>query len=41
LAAQEADWVDLDSPLLLVRDREPTLHYRGALIYPPEPELWG
>jgi len=41
LAAQEADWVDLDGPLLLVRDREPTLHYRGALIYPPEPELWG
>jgi L-Ala-D/L-Glu epimerase len=41
LLAQGADWVDLDGPLLLARDREPALHYEGALVHPPEPELWG
>lgn len=41
LLAQGADWVDLDGPLLLARDREPHLRYEGALVYPPEPQLWG
>ena len=41
LLAQDADWVDLDGPLLLARDREPGLRYEGALVHPPEPELWG
>jgi L-alanine-DL-glutamate epimerase-like enolase superfamily enzyme len=41
LLAQDADWVDLDGPLLLARDRRPGLVYDGALIHPPEPELWG
>src|SRR5262245_11591227 len=41
LLAQGADWVDLDGPLLLARDREPRLHYQGALLQPPTPELWG
>ena len=41
LLAQDADWVDLDGPLLLARDREPHLHYEGALVHPPEPKLWG
>jgi L-alanine-DL-glutamate epimerase-like enolase superfamily enzyme len=41
LLAQNADWVDLDGPLLLARDRAPALHYNGALVYPPEPRLWG
>jgi L-alanine-DL-glutamate epimerase-like enolase superfamily enzyme len=41
LLAQGADWVDLDGPLLLARDREPGLHYEGALVYPPEAALWG
>jgi L-Ala-D/L-Glu epimerase / N-acetyl-D-glutamate racemase len=41
LLAQGADWVDLDGPLLLARDREPALHYEGALVHPPEPQLWG
>jgi L-alanine-DL-glutamate epimerase-like enolase superfamily enzyme len=41
LLAQNADWVDLDGPLLLVRDREPGLRYDGALVHPPAPELWG
>ncbi len=41
LLAQGADWVDLDGPLLLARDREPALRYEGALVHPPEPRLWG
>ena len=41
LLAQTADWVDLDGPLLLARDRHPGLTYDGALVYPPSPELWG
>jgi L-alanine-DL-glutamate epimerase-like enolase superfamily enzyme len=41
LLAQSADWVDLDGPLLLARDREPALRYEGALVHPPEAELWG
>jgi L-Ala-D/L-Glu epimerase / N-acetyl-D-glutamate racemase len=39
--AQDADWVDLDGPLLLERDRVPGLSYDGATIFPPSPELWG
>jgi len=41
LLAQEADWVDLDGPLLLARDRVPALAYEGALVSPPPPALWG
>ena len=41
LVAQEAEWVDLDGPLLLAHDREPGLRYEGATIFPPSPELWG
>ena len=41
LLAQDADFVDLDGPLLLARDRSPSLAYEGALVYPPEPALWG
>ena len=41
LVAQDVDWVDLDGPLLLARDRDPALRYAGALAYPPEPRLWG
>lgn len=41
LVGQGADVVDLDGPLLLDRDREPGLHYEGATLYPPAPELWG
>ena len=29
LLAQDADFVDLDGPLLLARDRSPALTYRG------------
>jgi L-alanine-DL-glutamate epimerase-like enolase superfamily enzyme len=41
LLAQCADWVDLDGPLLLARDRHPGLHYDGARVDPPPRELWG
>jgi L-alanine-DL-glutamate epimerase-like enolase superfamily enzyme len=41
LVAQDADWVDLDGPLLLARDRQPGLAYEGALVHPAPPGLWG
>ena len=41
LLAQDADFVDLDGPLLLAKDREPALGYSGSLVSPPKPELWG
>jgi L-alanine-DL-glutamate epimerase-like enolase superfamily enzyme len=39
--AQRADFVDLDGPLLLARDRQPGLRYEGSIVYPPKPNLWG
>lgn len=41
IAAQGADFVDLDGPLLLARDREPGLSYDGGIVAPPTPDLWG
>jgi L-alanine-DL-glutamate epimerase-like enolase superfamily enzyme len=41
LLAVEADWVDLDGPLLLAHDREPPLRIENGRIFPPEPALWG
>jgi len=41
LLGQLADYVDLDGPLLLARDRDPALRYEGSTLYPPEPALWG
>jgi L-alanine-DL-glutamate epimerase-like enolase superfamily enzyme len=41
LLAQHADFVDLDGPLLLARDRTPGLRYNGSLVSPPTAELWG
>ncbi|NKL37895.1 dipeptide epimerase [Rhizobium leguminosarum bv. viciae] len=41
LLAQNADFVDLDGPLLLSRDREPGLRYAASLVFPPETSLWG
>ena len=39
--AQGAKFVDLDGPLLLARDRQPAIRYRGGLMYPPDGALWG
>lgn len=41
LLGQGADFVDLDGPLLLARDRIPGLAYQGSLVSPPDPALWG
>jgi L-Ala-D/L-Glu epimerase / N-acetyl-D-glutamate racemase len=41
LVAQNADWVDLDGPLLLERDRVPGLTYDAGKVFPPPPALWG
>jgi L-Ala-D/L-Glu epimerase len=41
LLAQDADFVDLDGPLLLARDRSPALAYEGSLVSPPDAALWG
>jgi hypothetical protein len=41
LVAQEADFVDLDGPLWLAKDRVSGLRYSGGMVSPPEPELWG
>ena len=39
--AQQADWVDLDGPLLLARDRPHGLVIENGWIMPPAPDLWG
>jgi L-alanine-DL-glutamate epimerase-like enolase superfamily enzyme len=41
LMAQRAQYVDLDGPLLLARDREGGLVYRDSLVFPATPALWG
>jgi L-alanine-DL-glutamate epimerase-like enolase superfamily enzyme len=41
LVAQRANFVDLDGPLLLAKDRADGLRYDGSLVYPPDPPLWG
>jgi L-alanine-DL-glutamate epimerase-like enolase superfamily enzyme len=41
LLAEDAEFTDLDGPLLLARDRSPALLYQGSLVSPPSPALWG
>lgn len=41
LLAQLADYVDLDGPLLLAKDRVPGFRFEGSLMYPPSRDLWG
>jgi hypothetical protein len=41
LLAQAADFVDLDGPLLLAKDRAHGLRYEASLVYPATPALWG
>ncbi len=41
VVAQLADFVDLDGPLLLARDRVPGLVYDNATVHPPQDALWG
>ena len=41
LLAEDADFVDLDGPLLLERDRVPGLAYISGIVMPPPTALWG
>jgi len=41
LLAQTAQFVDLDGPLLLAKDRVNGLRYGDSLVYPSTPTLWG
>ena len=41
LLASAAEWVDLDGPLLLARDREHGLTYTNGRIGLPSSQLWG
>lgn len=41
LVAQDADYVDLDGPLLLAQDRAPGLVFEGSVMHPPPTALWG
>jgi L-alanine-DL-glutamate epimerase-like enolase superfamily enzyme len=41
LLASDAEWVDLDGPLLLARDREHGLVIRDGIIAPADARLWG
>ncbi|WP_159964781.1 N-acetyl-D-Glu racemase DgcA [Profundibacterium mesophilum] len=41
LAAQGAQLVDLDGPLLLAEDRPNPLRYDGGGVHPPDRALWG
>ncbi|MGA7328962.1 MAG: N-acetyl-D-Glu racemase DgcA [Rhodomicrobium sp.] len=41
LIAAQADFTDLDGPLLLARDREPGLIFEGSVIRPFGADLWG
>jgi L-alanine-DL-glutamate epimerase-like enolase superfamily enzyme len=41
LLASSADWVDLDGPLLLARDRDHGFQYKNERIAMPRRELWG
>ncbi len=41
LLAGTADWLDLDGPLLLARDRSPAITYSNGMMHPPPVALWG
>jgi L-alanine-DL-glutamate epimerase-like enolase superfamily enzyme len=41
LLAGMAEFVDLDGPLLLARDRDPALQYDIDILHPSTRQLWG
>ena len=41
LLAQKANYVDLDGPLLLAKDREPAIAYGNGVMSPADAQLWG
>lgn len=41
LLGHAADYLDLDAPMLLARDRPEGVRFEGSVLYPPERALWG
>ena len=41
LLAQLSDYVDLDGPLILTKDRDAAIEYSNGFMQPPRPDLWG
>ena len=41
MLASVAEFVDLDGPLLLKKDRELGLKFENGLVHPPKAQLWG
>lgn len=41
LLAGQADYVDLDAPLLLAEDRMPGIKFAQSVLQPPPADLWG
>jgi L-alanine-DL-glutamate epimerase-like enolase superfamily enzyme len=41
LLAQDAEYADLDGPLILAKDREHGLRYSDGKVFPPAARLWG
>lgn len=41
ILAQDADWTDLDGPLLLAHDREHGIRIDNGIMQPPTRALWG
>ena len=41
LVAQGAEFVDLDGPLWMAKDRVPGLSFYGSVVSPPSPDVWG
>jgi L-alanine-DL-glutamate epimerase-like enolase superfamily enzyme len=41
ILAQDAEWIDLDGPLLLEHDREEGVSISNGVISPPNSTLWG
>jgi len=41
VVAQLADYIDLDGPLWMKQDRQPSIKYLKGVMQAPEPALWG
>ena len=41
LVAQGADFVDVDGPLMMKKDRDPGLRFDGSTVHPAGQGLWG
>jgi hypothetical protein len=41
LLTDGVDFIDLDGPLLLAKDREKPIRYMGSLMFPAAAALWG